>query len=621
MLPSNRPTTISPIQTVLWRALLLLPVVGVAYFTYLAANLQLDDALIYLRYVRNFHEGLGLTYNLSEPFNGLTSPLFTLVMIIAAYLSSNLMVAMAIVSGLFFLSAAILGGHVLASGRLESAITASGLACVGYFYSTTGMESGLYLTLIASSFILYRKDSPWFLITLSLLICTRSEGVFFAGVLGLDYLYQHRRLPDWRFLLVAFVIFCLPFAFNYFYYGAFMPSTGGAKVAQGKSGLWGGDWIFFDIRYFRDAFFSGNRFAPWLLVIAALAGLFAELEKRITWLALLSLGLLLAFYAGLNIPNYHWYYAPFFYFLVILSCRGVFWLSKITLAKGWLAPRATLILVVLGSAGYMAQSVISLETRNPNQRYIDMGNWLKENTPEESSVAMVEIGTIGWYSEREIVDILGLVSPLNSEHIGDREFVRWLLHYQPDYIIRHDPIWPHEQSITPLEKSNIYTTVNTVNIPGLVLLQRSPQHSKESVYQFANSVIEKTQPFEKMLLSSSIGPPYLTMQGASLFAHAPISLSLTLKEPVESIAIGFGIREGAQGLHHRLCFAVRRAINNETLLESCIDAGATLEEMHVERIIQRSLEEKERLLFDILCETSCDYAWSYWSEVALEKAI
>lgn len=607
-------------QALLWRSLWLLPVLLVAYFTYLAAKLQLDDALIYLRYVRNFHEGLGLTYNPPELFNGLTSPLFTLVMVVAAYISSNLIAVMVVISGIFFLSAALLGGHLLASGRVESAITASVLAGVGYFYSTTGMETGLYLTLIAASFILYRNRSSWFVITLALLICTRSEGVFFAGVLGLDYLYQNRRLPDWRFLLASCIILSLPFAFNYFYYGALMPATGGAKIAQGRSGLWGEDWLFLHIQYFANAFFSGSKVAPSLLVVAALIGVFAEIEKRTTWLIVLSLGCLLAFYVGLNIPNYHWYYAPFFYFLFLFACRGVFWLSRIALARGLLAPRAGLVLIVLGGAGYVAQNVVSLEASQPNQSYIEISNWLKENTPETSSVAMVEIGTIGWHSEREIVDILGLVTPFNAEYIGDREFMRWLLHYQPDYIIRHDPIWPHEQSITPLEKNAIYTAVDTARIPGLVLLQRSPQHSKESVHQFVSFVLEKNEPFEKMLLSSSIGAPYVMMQGASLFAHAPMSLSLTLEEPIESIAVGFGVREAAQGLHHRVCFAIRRAIDNEALLDDCIDAGASVEEMHVERSIQRRLDAKERLLFDIRCEDSCNNAWSYWSEVVLEKA-
>lgn len=122
---------------------------------------------------------------------------------------------MILLSGLLFAGAALLGACLLAKGKVERVFCASTLACFGYFYSTFGMEATLFLFLMAASLWLYLKGSPYFLIALSLLISTRSEGIFLALVLGGDYLYQHRKLPDWRFLLIAFLLFCLPFAFNF----------------------------------------------------------------------------------------------------------------------------------------------------------------------------------------------------------------------------------------------------------------------------------------------------------------------------------------------------------------------------------------------------------------------
>lgn len=620
MLDKNVSATESttPIQLVLWGSLSLLSIVLVAYFTFLSANQQPDDALIYLRYVRNFHDGLGLTYNPSELFNGLTSPLFTLVMILAAYLSSNLLAVMAVVSGVFFGSAALLGGHILSLGRLESAVAAVALACFGYFYLTIGMETGLYLTLIAASIILYQRESPWFLITLSLLICTRSEGVFLAIVLGLDYLLRHRRLPDWRFILAAFVIFCIPFVFNYFYYGAMMPVTGGAKIAQGRSGLWGENWIFLNIGKFTELF-SGSQFAPTFLLATAFIGVIAGARQRITWLCLIYLSLLLAFYVGLNIPNYLWYYAPFLFFIVLFSCRGIFWISSLLLSKGIFSPRAVLLVLLIGGAGLTVKSAVLLHARTPQQHYVDMGNWLKENTPEGSSVAMVEIGTVGWYAQREIIDILGLVNPYNAQYVGDRQFFLWLIHYQPDYIIRHVPAWSHEQSIPPLETAGLYTRVRNVFVPGLVLLQRDPSQSKESIVQFATFVTENQKNLEQMVMNSDSIPPQLVLQGDSLFAHAPMSLRLVLDTAAESVSFGFGIRPDAQGLHHRLCFKVSSVTSSEVLDESCIDEGATQDEMHVDKTIERRLDANEELLFEIQCVDSCDYAWSYWSGVTTRK--
>lgn len=595
----------------------LLPAPCVAYFTYLAAGMQLDDALIYLRYVRNFHEGNGLVYNPSENFNGLTSPLFTALMLLAGFLFSNLQTMMILLSGMFFLAAALLGASVFAKTRLERAVTATVLACFGYFYSTFGMETGLYLLLIAASLLLYRRESPWFVITLALLVITRNEGVFLALVLATDYLYRQRQLPPWRYLLAACAVFVIPLLFNLYYYGALLPATGSAKIAQGRSGLWGESWIFLNASYLRDAFFSGSLFAPSFFFCASVGGLFVQRKQRGAWLSLSFLVLLLAFYVGLNIPNYHWYYAPFLFFLIIFACRGIWQFGEYALAKGHRTTQAMLLALLLIGALVSVQKIVSFEVRGATQSYVDMGVWLRDNTPVTASVAMVEIGTVGWYSQRPIVDILGLVSPYNSAYIGERHFMHWLLHYQPDFILRHEPVWAHEQSVITLEEHGLYTARGDVDISGLVLLERKA--SNLEIKDLANTIIRRNWPFEEMLRNSDADPSLVALQGSSLFAHAPSTLHLTLEYPVSSIGLGFGIRDTAQGLHGRLCFAVRRAANREVLFKHCIDAGAEHNAMHVEQAIQQSLQAGEELLFDISCVETCNYAWTYWSQVALDE--
>lgn len=606
-----------PHETALSYGVFLLPALCVAYFTYLAAGLQLDDALIYLRYVRNFHEGNGLVYNPSEYFNGLTSPLFTALMLLAGFLLSNLQTMMILLSGVLFLTAALLGASLFAKSRLERAITATVLACFGYFYSTFGMETGLYLLLIAASLLLYRNESPWFVITLALLVITRSEGVFLALVLAIDYLYRQRHLPDWRYLIAAALVFSLPFLFNLYYYGALMPATGSAKIAQGKSGLWGEGWIFLNVLYLRDAFFSGSLFAPLFLFCAALGGLFAQRTQRGAWLSVLFLALLLGFYVSLNIPNYHWYYAPFLFFLIIFACRGIWQFGAYALSKGPRTGQAILFALLLIGALMSVQKMLSFEVRGATQSYVDMGVWLRDNTPATASVAMVEIGTVGWHSQRPVVDILGLVSPYNSAFLGERHFLHWLLHYQPEFILRHEPAWGHEQSISTLEEHGLYTARGDVDISGLVLLERNA--SNLEIKDLANTIIRQNWPFEEMLRNSDAEPSLVAIQGSSMFAHAPSTLHLTLEYPVSSIRLGFGIRDAAQGLHGRLCFAVRRAANREVLFKHCIDAGAEHDAMQVEQAIQQSLKAGEELLFDISCVETCNYAWTYWSQVSLEE--
>lgn len=43
--------------------------------------------------------------------------------------------------------------------------------------------------------------------------------------------------------------------------------------------------------------------------------------------------------------------------------------------------------------------------------YLEMGGWLRENTEPDAVVAALDIGAVGWASERRILDLMGLVSP------------------------------------------------------------------------------------------------------------------------------------------------------------------------------------------------------------------
>jgi len=43
--------------------------------------------------------------------------------------------------------------------------------------------------------------------------------------------------------------------------------------------------------------------------------------------------------------------------------------------------------------------------------YLEAGVWLKDNTPPDAVVAALDIGAVGWASDRQVLDLMGLVSP------------------------------------------------------------------------------------------------------------------------------------------------------------------------------------------------------------------
>ena len=465
----------------------------VAYFSFLARNYQLDDALIYLRYVRNFQDGLGLVYNPGEKFNGLTSPLFTYVSLAASFIFSNLQIATIVVSALFFACAAVLGGFVFAESKWEAFFTGLAIASFGYFYSTFGMETPLFLMLTGLSLYLYRIDSKYFPVALALMVITRYEGVFLAVPMVTGYVMRNRRLPDAKMLAVAAAVFLAPFAINYFYYGDLLPATASAKFGQGKSGLWVGQLSFLNLGYLVKTYFSGSRISALFFVAAAAYGAFVGRKDRTTIVMLIYLFCLLCFYAGLRLPNYPWYYAPFFFLLLIFACRGIWSLGARFVPTGKLDHRAAIYGCLCALAIFAVTQVVTFREGERREEYARIGGWLQKNTPPNASVAMIEIGTVGWYAHRKIVDILGLVNPYNADYIARGDLYGWLYRYQPDYILRHDPIWAWEKSSVILEKSGAYVPAQGFDHPRFVLLKKTDKYTDAEIAKYFRELSEQRE--------------------------------------------------------------------------------------------------------------------------------
>jgi hypothetical protein len=74
----------------------------------------------------------------------------------------------------------------------------------------------------------------------------------------------------------------------------------------------------------------------------------------------------------------------------------------------------------------------------------DIARWLRDNTPAESTVAIYDIGLVGYVSDRRVLDLGGLVHPqINAlrDRVDDREIVRggYFLSYEvPDYLVDWD---------------------------------------------------------------------------------------------------------------------------------------------------------------------------------------
>ena len=67
--------------------------------------------------------------------------------------------------------------------------------------------------------------------------------------------------------------------------------------------------------------------------------------------------------------------------------------------------------------------------------YERTGEWLKVNTRPADRIGYLEIGYLGYYSQRPIIDALGLVTPEVASHIASGDFSWAYATYRPEYII------------------------------------------------------------------------------------------------------------------------------------------------------------------------------------------
>jgi hypothetical protein len=306
-----------------------------------------------------------------------------------------------------------------------------------------------------------------------------------------------KELVPWRELLTAAIILTPFIAAAWYAYGSPLPSTMQAKLAQRDSGLWGTygrgliDWV---LLFFWNDKAPNLGFAPvnpplvWLWALLGLAGIwrYRVFLPLVAWSVVFVLA-----YTAMRVPFYHWYAAPAAFGISILAACGLcavaeivekLWQQRVSpAAAGQVEPaeavkavkagkidkaaradkakaekaekaaaaigttalnRPALIVslaVLLIAAAAAAKPLLALPRSsqlNPTVRlYIEVGEWLQVNTPPQSSVGYYEIGYIGFYGGRRMIDTLGLIDPAVSPAVRRRDFTWALRERRPDFIL------------------------------------------------------------------------------------------------------------------------------------------------------------------------------------------
>jgi hypothetical protein len=80
--------------------------------------------------------------------------------------------------------------------------------------------------------------------------------------------------------------------------------------------------------------------------------------------------------------------------------------------------------------------------------YRPVGAWLDSNLPPQASVGALEVGIIGYYARRPMIDFAGLLQPdiaaqLTPSTSYEDAAIYAIEHYQPDYLLLYAGHFPH----------------------------------------------------------------------------------------------------------------------------------------------------------------------------------
>jgi arabinofuranosyltransferase len=429
-----------------------------------------DDTFIQLQYAHNLASGQGFVFNPGERVYGCTSPLWAALIADGMVLGFN---GLRVARVLGFLATLWSVGLFLQLMRrnLRTPVLCA-VATVAWAgnawmlrWSLSGVETPLAVALVLAGFVAFTEGQQWGARPVrtgalwALAALTRPEAALLLGLWGVFLLVDTDSRPGLRRLvfgaLPPLAIYGAWLLFARLYFGSVLPQTLLAKAA-GPAGL--GVQLENLWRQVRIVGATDGLMAA-LLVLALLAGgtrvwtsrpLTQRAQRMLPWVWL---ALVPALYVARGVPVRSRDLLPLLPVLSWLAWRA----GECWSLGGSAAPRMrrTILLGTTIAALVLAQNfVVYRRVVLPQVRTVSAGlrgsllpwgRWLRENTPERSAIATPEIGALGYFSQRRIVDLAGLVTPqmapclareMPADAISNFRFAAFA---RPEYLVDRAP--------------------------------------------------------------------------------------------------------------------------------------------------------------------------------------
>lgn len=403
----------------------------------------LDDAWIHQTYARSIAREGTWTYSLNEQSAGSTSPLWTLLLVPGfLFATEDPFIWTFFISWLCFLGLIIINFRLFRlhspEKRMESIVF--GLLMIFEWHlvwaSGSGMETILFTLGTVFVFYLLRTKTSHFYtgICIGLLVCIRPDGITLLGpalfILCISILKSNQRIKSLFWLIGGLVLPLILYGYhNDFLSGTILPNTFFAKSAEYREIL----SIPLITRYLNlfTVFLSG---VGLLLLPGFLWSIQLSMTKRDLWgigSLLWILGYVFSYAIRLPVTYQHGrYLIPVIPIYLLLGYEGTIdIIDRIKQQKQAMYRRIILFSLVITSLIFLVPGISAYATdvKIINKLMVEPALWLRDHTKTDSIVAAHDIGAIGFYSEREIIDLAGLIDsnvvPIIRNESGLSEYI------------------------------------------------------------------------------------------------------------------------------------------------------------------------------------------------------
>jgi hypothetical protein len=419
----------------------------------------LDDAWIHQTFARNLAQLGEWAYTQGQPTAGSTSPFWTIILSVGYLLRSGPYIWTFLINALFLFALGVVGEKLARSSNpgYSPSFPMIGIFLIFEWHFTwaavSGMETvlftliGLLLFWVGLSNIKGHWLLAGFLAGLS--IWVRPEGATFLGVLIWFLIFRSTErkkfIPNLGLLILGVLIFVIPYIiFNISLSGMIFPNTFQAK--QTEYAILLQQSIFLRIWSLFLLPFKGVGI---ILLPGFIFQIIRDIHEHSWWnlgIVIWFLGFILIYAFRLPVTYQNGrYIIPTMAIPIIFGTLGTFTLlERIRTSRfGFVIENiwrwtiyGILVVFFLAGARTYASDVAIIETE-----MVDTSKWIAENTPSGSLIAAHDIGALGFFGDRPILDLAGLVTPEVIPFMRDEEMLDTYIHEKGAKYLMTFPDW------------------------------------------------------------------------------------------------------------------------------------------------------------------------------------